>query len=626
MSFGQPGIILKLAGKPRCIERSALQFLRTIAVRFINSWPSIATRMCGVLPLALRAVAVLSAVPLRSEESPVSAELIVPPAATHVIGDHTPLIWRFHNNTAEPLAFMWEGCCRLNGRLTVTAQNQPIAPVPPGQALAHMFAKAERLEPGKPADFETRLSDWVQLHESGEYQLEGRYTGVLPEQTPQIPRGLDLWRDAATTLPIRLRLSSVADYLSQRSARAAERGLRLELAGPAKLPPLQPSPFALELHNASAREQRVVWPNDFQLWIVDATGRRLGNVPTSVEGSYQELSIPPGARLPIVVPFDSGLIEGEPFGNYQVFVDLRQGDAGQPRAPSNPVDMTWRLGPPEIEQLLRQAADGSRLGMRNAPLKLLRIYLGDIASALATVDPSDASPALLALRDQLRLASCLKPHAPIPGRVELPLVVAVDGTSSLASPAVEDCLTAPGRQPTASVVARLKQLLSVRRHLGWEVGLDVRPDPDATLGVIRNALEPYLEPSLDLAAVPRALVSDGTTNAPLPIVFRAEPIPAGLLLRLRKEIGTIVFAAARKVGASRSSRQADGFKPDEVFAAPFKPIPDPSILSQWLDPQTQILVLADADLTWSEMLVALEPLIERRLPFDLCLPRPASGP
>jgi hypothetical protein len=93
--------------------------------------------------------------------------------------------------------------------------------------------------------------------------------------------------------------------------------------------------------------------------------------------------------------------------------------------------------------------------------------------------------------------------------------------------------------------------------LGWEVGLDVRPDPNVTLGILRNALGPFLKPGLDLAGVPRALISDGATNSPLPIAFRAEPIPAGLLLRLHKENGAVVCAAAGKIGAPRSSSQAD---------------------------------------------------------------------
>jgi hypothetical protein len=562
---------------------------------------------------------------LRAAESPVSAELIIPPAATHVIGDHTPLIWRFCNNGGEPLAFMWEGCCRLNGRLTVTADNQPITPVPPAQALAHMFAKAERLEPGKPADFETRLSDWVQLWETGDYQLEGRYTGVLPEQTPQIPRGLSLWRAAAITPPIRVRLLSVADYLSQRTTRAVERGLHLALSGPSQLPPLRPSPFSIELHNTSAREQRLAWPLDFQLWIVDAKGRRLGNVPTSVEGSYQEIVLPPDARLELPVPFDSGLIEGEPFGEYAVFVDLRQGDAGEPRTPSNPVSMHWQLGATEVEQLLRQAAGGSRLGLRNAPLKLLRVYVGEIGSALAEVELPAASSGLLALRDQLRLASCLKPHSPIPGRVELPLAVAVDGTTTLSGPAIEDCLAKARPHPGASDVSRLEQLLTVRRHLGWEIGLEVRPASNATLGILHNALEPYRKSGLELSGPPRALLSDGTTNAPLAIAFRAEPIPAGLLLRLRKVNNSIVVAAARKPATSSAATQAAWFKADEILEAPFQPITDPAMLDQWLEPPVQILVLADSSLSWRELLDALKPLLERRQPFDLSPLEPAGG-
>jgi hypothetical protein len=553
---------------------------------------------------------------LRAAESPVSAELLVPVAETHVIGDHTPLIWRFRNDGSEPLAFMWEGCCRLNGRLTVTAEDRFIAPVPPGQALAHMFAKTERLEPGVPADFETRLSDWVHLRDSGEYQLEGRYTGVLPEQTPQVSRGLKLWRDAAVTPPVRIRLSSVADYLDERVGRAEKRGLRLDLVGPSKLPPLEPSPFALALLNSSAREQRVVWPIDFQLWIVDATGRRLGNVPTSVEGSHQELVLTPGQRIQMAIPFDSGLIEGEPFGDFRVFVDLRQGNADEPRTPSNPVTMNWELGAEEVERLLHLAAGGSRVGLRNAPLKLLRVYLGEIGAALAAVESSKASPGLLALRDQLRLASCLKAYAPVPGRVELLLSVAVDGTTQWAEPEITNCL-ATG----ASDVVRLKQVLAVRRHLGWEIGLNVRPDAETRVGIIFTALQPYFSPDVELAGPPRVLFPAGTTNAPIAMGFRAAPIPAGLLLRLRRENGAVVAAFARKTAASLSSpaSQAALFKTDEVFGAPYQPIADVATLVQSIEPQVQMLVVAEAGLTWGELIEAVQPFIERGLPFDVCL-------
>jgi hypothetical protein len=575
-----------------------------------------ATKSAEIFALLLLA----TTLELRAADSPVSAELIVPPAATHVIGDHTPLIWRFRNDSSEPLAFMWEGCCRLNGRLTVTAQDQPIVPVPPGQALAHMFAKAERLEPGKPADFETRLSDWVQLRESGEYQLVGRYTGVLPEQTPQVPRGLNLWRDAATTPAVRVQLSSVAHYLGERSTRAAERGLHLSITGPSRLPPLLPSPLELELHNSSNREQQLAWPHDFQLWIVDATGRRLGNVPTSVEGAYQKLALPPGARLKLSIPFDSGLIEGEPFGDYRVFVDLRQGADGEPRTPSNPLAIRWELGPAEVEQLLQQAAGGSRVGLRNAPLKLLRVYVGELGNALASAHPTGASPALLALRDQLRLASCLKPHAPIPGRVEVPLLIAMDGSANLAGPAAGDCFESPANPPAANDLERLRQLLSVRRHLGWEIGLEVRPVPNITLAKIRTALEPYLEPGLDLAGPPRALWLDGTTNAPLAIALRANPIPAGLLLRVRRENGVVRTAIARKPSTSTTKTQPAQFQPEEIRAAGFREIALDVAGGEWADPRVQTLVLVEPTIEWGELLAALQPLLESRLSFDLLLP------
>src|SRR5688572_8948786 len=50
-------------------------------------------------------------------EHAVQASLHIPPAETYVIGDTIPLFWRFENKSNVPLAFMWEGCCRLNGRL-----------------------------------------------------------------------------------------------------------------------------------------------------------------------------------------------------------------------------------------------------------------------------------------------------------------------------------------------------------------------------------------------------------------------------------------------------------------------------------------------------------------------------
>jgi hypothetical protein len=282
------------------------------------------------------------------------------------------------------------------------------------------------------------------------------------------------------------------------------------------------------------------------------------------------------------------------------------------------VDLQWELGVAEIEQLLELAASGSRVGLRNAPLKLLRVYLSEIGGGLAAVDRPSAGAAFLTLRDQLRLASCLKPRAPIPGRVELTLEVSKDGTMRLGEPGVIDCLTAL-RRAEGDEVARLKQVLAVRRHLGWEIGLEVRPDPQVTVGAVFRGLQPYFDSGLELAGPPRALVPGQGTNMPTAVVFRPAFIPAGLLVRLRHENNGITTAVARKAIVGSGSSMAALFKADEVAGAAFNPVADLGRTVQELEPAMQSLVMADASLTWSELLEAVGPLLERRVPFDVCV-------
>ena len=67
---------------------------------------------------------------------------------------------------------MWEGCCRLNGRVSatlgqVTLQSEPFSD--PAQLMAHRFARAARLYPGKSVKFETGISDWLEIRQSGTY-------------------------------------------------------------------------------------------------------------------------------------------------------------------------------------------------------------------------------------------------------------------------------------------------------------------------------------------------------------------------------------------------------------------------------------------------------------------------
>ena len=103
--------------------------------------------------------------------------------------------------------------------------------------------------------------------------------------------------------------------------------------------------------------------------------------------------------------------------------------------------------------------------------------------------------------------------------------------------------------------------------------------------------------------------------------MRDGPIPAGLLLRLWKDGGRVVCGAARKPGGTVPVSQAGWFKPEEAFTASFESVPDASALLPWIESEVQTLVVVDAGLTWRELLGALEPLIERRRSFDLCLAR-----
>jgi hypothetical protein len=545
----------------------------------------------------------------------VQVQLVIPPAETHVIGDHTPLIWRFLNTGTGPVAFMWEGCCRLNGRLAVTAPGYSVTPVPPSQALAHLFAKAEILQPGQPSDFETRISDWVQLRESATYQLQGQYTGVLPEQRPQVPADLALWRDSAQTPPIPFTVLSPLEYLGERSQRSRQRQVQLELDGPDRLDPLDASPLRLTLRNTARTSQRIVWPHDLQLWILDPQGQRLGLLPLPVDGPYTELEIAPGAALQREISFDHTRLEAQPFASYRVFVDL-QAAPDLPRVPSNSHDLVWNLGAKEVQRLILEASGGPRIGLRNPALKLLRVYVTELNPHLASLDLASATPQARVLRDQLRFAASLKPLAPDPGRVDLILSIPAHRAPQLTDLKIENSLQLLPESLRNSAESAFGAILAVRRHLGWELALDVQPDPFASIGSILTAVRSFDRFSSDVYTAPRALIRDGTTNAPPSITLRQQPIPASLLLRLTPSSKGPQLELARKPVGFFPLPQAAVFRPDEIADAPFKPIADHSVLDHLLDgmaapPQT--LVVADWALAWSELLDALAPFLTRHI-------------
>jgi hypothetical protein len=538
---------------------------------------------------------------------PVSVELRIPEAETHVIGDAIPLFWRFQNHSTNPLAFMWEGCCRFNGKLTVTRDGAVIPPTPPGQALAHMFAKAERLDPGAPRDFDTRLSDWVALTNSGTYELRGHYQGVLPFQRPHVGRGLELWRDTAATPPLKVTVLNVADYLAQGAARAARRGVRLELSGPDRLPPLRPVALRLKMSNTGSAPQTIAWPEAFQLWLVSRAGQRVPGAAEQIEAASENLTLAPGASVEREFTVHSGLIEGAPFGDYRAFVDLAAGAAGEPRVPSNPLAFEWRLTQADVTALLADAAAGSRAGMRNAPLKLLRVYLAELHPLLALVEPARLPGAAGTLASELTLAACLKPHGPKPGRVEFDARIPAAEAWFLDEPVVKQC---DGKMPDAPK-QQLATILSLRRHLGWEVGVRLQPDNHTTIARVMAVAVELAPLRAELADDPRVMLplgGDKTSTIELPV----EPPPARLVLRVRETAGGISLDYSWRRGTGTAAEQEQPtFIPLRDAAAWDALLNDPALSS------SPILVVAPSTLTWEQLLAALRPLTQRGL--TMCL-------
>jgi hypothetical protein len=555
---------------------------------------------CG-LGLVLSVVGVRSAA---SGSTPVTAELVIPPAVTHVIGDATPIIWRFRNQTDEPLAFMWEGCCRLNGRLEVTSPaSTPVELIPPGQALAHMFAKAERLEPGQAADYDTRVSDWVRLHESGTYRLQGRYTGVLPDQQPQVPRGLALWRSAAITPPTSLSVLSVDDYLVQRDDRTRKRGLALDLNGPPRLVPPNPLELQLDLRNLQAEPQAIEWPNALQLWVVDPEGQRVANIPTFLDGPYEVLTVPARGSIRRVLQLDPVRFEGVPFGAYRLFIDLDGPAAAGVRVPSNPLPIEWRLESSTVEVLLHQAARGPRIGLRNASLKLLRVYLGELGPQLEQIAAATTDPPSRDLARQLALASQLKPLAPKPGRVDWPIKVGPQGTLELTHPHLEAVAQ------HFPVGERLPALLALRRHLGWEVGLTLHPTAQTTVTELFGVAAHLASVQAELAGPPRAGTVGELTNAMGGFTLRQQPVATTALLQL----------ASGRDGIE--ARSAPARLPTEQLARqPANTLLGSQALADWIEALPAgalIQVQASEQIQWGQLTNSLGPVLVRGLPAVL---------
>jgi hypothetical protein len=548
----------------------------------------------------------LSARGAEQPEPPVTAQLSIPPAEVHVIGDATPLLWRFQNSGDEPLAFMWEGCCRLNGRLNVTsAEGDPVELIPPGQALAHMFAKAERLDPGVAGEYETRISDWVRLSRSGTYRLQGRYTGVLPTQQPQVPKGLALWRAAAETGPITFTVLSVDDYLKQRAGRAKAQGLELDLHGDDVVTPPRAVQLNLKLSNPGSQGQSVVWPDDFQFWLVDDAGQRVMNVPVYFEGTRVEWSLAAGEDLSHRIELDpTRFFEGVPFGDYRMFVDLSPRDGQALRVPSNPLPLHWRLEDGVVRSLVEQAAAGSKLGFRNAPLKLLRVYLGEIGGALEKAGDEAGDPKARELALELWRAGQLKPLAPRPGTVAWPLRLRTDGSWLMELAELERVAT---MLPEPS---RLPELYGLRRHLGWTVEFTLEPEAGVTMADLFLAAGEVHSVQGAAGAWVRAGTYGAITNRLGGLTLRGSTVQASGLLKLGRDAALEGYMSGQKPG-----RSADGSGSTEGIE-----IRDDSELEAWLAELatgSTLQIEVDDSMTWGALTNRIGPVLRRTDPTVL---------
>lgn len=585
-----------------------------------------------------------------STNEPIRVTIAIPPAQTYVVGDPIPLTWRFTNTSTQLLAFMWEGCCRNNGKVEMKRQGPPppakvalahLGPGPgiyspkcdhckqtrklgeltvestvAGPSLAHQFARAVRLAPGAAQEFGTLLADWVKTEFTGDYKVRAHYLGVHPKQRPQMPRGVALWNGRTLTPELELSLLSVADYLAERPARTAARQLSLQLAGPARLVPFASQSLKLRLTNTGQVEQRLDWPACLDLWIVTTNGQRVLPLSEPSLGSAETVVIPAGGTVERDLPFSHELLVGEPFEHYQVFVELRE-TATSLRVPSDSIFTHWRLDTAAVTQLLRDAADKPLTGARNAPLKLLRIYLGEIAAALRDVDPAALSPAAARLTADLRTAAALKPLSPKPGRVDLSLRIDPDGQFHFSEVAVADAF----KHRALPVAEQLREVLSLRHHLGWDVGVGLKPEPGTLLRHVAAALAAIAPVRNDLASAPVTPVFNADSTAFANVSFPEAVIPANLVLRVTKPGHTPQLAVARRLADPQRPGIEAMFSAAEIPQLAFAALPRPAALEALLSDgqlaSPRPLVLAAASLSWAELTAQLGPLLNRSLPLDL---------
>ncbi|HSH93011.1 MAG TPA: hypothetical protein VK968_02620, partial [Roseimicrobium sp.] len=286
-------------------------------------------------------------------------------------------------------------------------------------------------------------------------------------------------------------------------------------------------------------------------------------------------------------------------GDYRVFIDLASAATNnKPRVPSNDISVRWDLTPSEITDLLQRASSGHRTGARNAPLKLLRVYLGQIAPSLSKLDTAPLSPEARTIWEQLTFAASLKPLATKPGRVDLAIAVSANGRTPFANETLRNIAALDAKLPLAQ---RLEKIVNVRRHLGWELAVTLEPAPDARIDRL-FAVAKEVEPLQDqFATAPRIVLAPISTNTPPSVTLRANPSAVAVTLRCDKG----------KVAISSNGQT-------------FQALTNVTALETWLTAHAAALsspsveILATPETLWSQLTPWLEPFRHRNWSPDLC--------
>jgi hypothetical protein len=416
-----------------------------------------------------------------------------------------------------------------------------------------------------------------------------------------------------STKPEVVTLVSVAEYLGQRTDRVKRTGIDASVVGPERLPALGDVPLTIAVTNTGSAVVDFRWPLDADLWFVDSGGIRVHRAPKKPAGDDEVVALPPKGVWTRSFNVAAADLGGAAFGDYRVFVDFPATTNGRPRVASAPHSLRWSLGATEVSTLLNDAARGSGVGARNAPLRVLRQYLGLIETTLASMSGSPLIPKAEDLRQQLLTAAKLRDIPTRAGRADLRIRVMEGGGWRIDEPVV-------ARAVAGSAANQLRTVMEARRHLGFEVAANLQPDESATIRDVAAVATGLGQVTADMATAPRFIAEAPTNMVPGSLTIQSGAVPANLVLRLQRQADGSVQASLVKAVPGVAM-----LKPENLTDAKFDFISDKSDVSAPIRDGSvsavQALVLTSGDLSWSEVRPWLDPLLGRGLQVDLSVVR-----